>query len=187
MNEIGNAEAKLQAALVLDPLCEGALYHLALLTYRERKQLDSAYQLLQRLLAIQPNHSNGILLRARLLSDRVRLPGASGSEKESALEDAIKTYEQAMTLHQGSSDLIVVIVSEYLRFIQSYGSSRMKVGDVGDVIVSKLTGHGMWLFGLVGCYSYCWGVLVSGEAEGLPRADRSAQSQCERGNPVKKL
>eukprot|EP01039_Chlorochromonas_danica_P009067 gene9067-10006_t len=129
MNEIGNAEAKLQAALVLDPQCEGALYHLALLTYRERKQLDSAYQLLQRLLSMQPNHSNGILLRARLLSDRVRLPGASGSEKESALEDAIKTYEQAMTLHQGS-DLIVVIVSEYLRFVQSYGSSRMKLAAI---------------------------------------------------------
>jgi cytochrome c-type biogenesis protein CcmH/NrfG len=79
LGEVSLAEQLLQAALKLDSKCDSALYHLALLHHRERKNTQSAMALLQQVLAQQPEHANATLALARVLTDRLRLSEVSPS------------------------------------------------------------------------------------------------------------
>lgn len=129
LGEVAQAEVSLQTALRIDPNCDGALYHLALLTHKERKQIDSAMQMLQRLLSRQPAHANALLLLARVLADRVRLPALSAADRETALEEAVRTYDKAIPLHKDSA----AVAAEYLRLVQQLGTSKMKLTAIRTV------------------------------------------------------
>lgn len=129
MGDIPQAESLLQAALKLDDRCESALYHLALLMHRERKQLEPALQLVRTLLDGQSEHRNGILLLARILVDRVRIPSLSASEREDAIAEAAKTFEKAVFLHKDTPS----VAAEYLRMVQALGTSKMKLAAIRTV------------------------------------------------------
>lgn len=112
------AEPLLTAALKLDGQCEVALYHLALLFYREKKtsHLDQAEGLLRQVITHNPNHANAILTLARLFSDSVQALGSSaqpssgnalsgkvpkawiGKSKDALCEECVSLYERAVQL-----------------------------------------------------------------------------------------
>lgn len=141
------AEPLLSAAVKLDGTCEVALYHLALLFYRDRKSthLDQAEGLLRQVIQNNPQHANAMLTLARVFADVVQamfkhissggtvanLPSGSvpsswkGKSKESLSEECVSLYERAIQLAKEPT----FIASEYLKFVSSYGSNKSKVRD----------------------------------------------------------
>lgn len=92
------AEPMLVAAIKLDATCEVALYHLALLLYKDGKDLDRAEQLLRSLLTVAPQHANGMLTLARLLADNGQKTAAKSAKRNEQLEEAASVYERAVPL-----------------------------------------------------------------------------------------
>lgn len=107
------AEPLLSAAIKLDSNCEVAVYHLALLYYRDKKSthLDEAEGLLRQVIAQNPQHANAMLTLARLFSDAVQtihqkngnttgvVPRAwAGKSKEAVAEECVSLYERAVQL-----------------------------------------------------------------------------------------
>lgn len=138
------AEPLLTAALKLESTCEVALYHLALLFFRERKatHLDQAETLLRQVIGNNPQHANGMLTLARLFADATQAmfksapPAGNGTvpadyvpstwaskSKETVAEECIALYEKAIALAKEPA----FIASEFLKFVSMYGSNKAKV------------------------------------------------------------
>ena len=123
LGEVAGAEQALQAALKLDAHCESALYHLALVAHKERRNASQAAALLQRLLAAQPQHVNGLLALARVHADTVRSAELAGGERDKVLEQCVQLYEQVAPLHREPAQ----VLAEYLRVLEAFGTARRKV------------------------------------------------------------
>lgn len=138
------AEPLLTAALKLDVTCEVALYHLALLLFRERKatHLDQAENLLRQVIGNNPQHANGMLTLARLFADAAQAmfksapPTGNGTvpagyvpsswaskSKETVAEECVALYEKAIALAKEPA----FIAAEFLKFVSMYGSNKAKV------------------------------------------------------------
>lgn len=132
MDEAVKGRQALQAALKMNPSCEIALYHLAVIQHRqEPPDLTAAADMLKALISVAPQHANGHLQLARVLSDLYRKELTSiatereggGTEKEKArLERAFteicRHYEKAMTAMREPGDAAL----EYLKLAAAYGN-----------------------------------------------------------------
>jgi tetratricopeptide (TPR) repeat protein len=119
------AEPMFVAALKLDPGCEVALYHLALVFYKDNRDIDRAEVLIRELLKVAPQHANGMLTLARLLADSGQ-KATKSAKKDHQLEEAAAVYERAVPLSKEPA----LVATEYLRFAANSGSNKVKLAAI---------------------------------------------------------
>eukprot|EP01035_Chromulina_nebulosa_P022712 gene22712-29407_t len=148
MDDASKGQQVLQAALKMNPGCEIALYHLAVMRHRQQPpDLNEAAEMLKTLLSAAPQHANGHLQLARVLSDVYRRDAAAainettGSRSSSRLEKLFTEisihYEQALASQREPGDAAL----EYLKIAAAFATSTQKRRIVE--ICSVAVNHGM--------------------------------------------
>lgn len=130
MEDVGQAEPLLNTALKIDAGCDVALYHLAVLLYKEKRSIEKAEQLLRILLAKNSQHANGVLALARIVADRAMtlntkvLVSNASSEKGFAelAEKKDKSTEEALNLYDRGAGLAKEVSSSDFHVERMNGS-----------------------------------------------------------------